>query len=75
MYVFSGYGIAFDGADSWSFGNDLARNVQLYISYIFSNNRKKNFLGLGEGPVNDINGTFGFSEKKVGINFDKAIIL
>ena len=46
MYVFSGYGIAFDGADSWSFGND-----------------------------NDINSTFGFSEKKVSINFDKAIIL
>ena len=26
MYVYSGYGIAFDGKGEWSFGNDYARN-------------------------------------------------
>ena len=29
-WVYSGYGIAFYGADSWSFGNDFARNVVLF---------------------------------------------
>ena len=27
MYVYSGYGIRFDSAGSWSFDNDTARNV------------------------------------------------
>ena len=26
-YVYSGYGIAFDGKGQWSFGNDYARNL------------------------------------------------
>ena len=47
-----------------------------YISVIyFRIIEKKNFLGLGEGPVNDINGTFGFSEKEISIDFNRAIIL
>ena len=28
-YVYSGYGITFDSAGSWSFGNDFARNVTI----------------------------------------------
>ena len=27
MYVYSGWGIAFDGKDEWSFGNEHPRNV------------------------------------------------
>ena len=28
--VYCGYGIVFDGAGSWNFGNDLARNVVIF---------------------------------------------
>ena len=28
MYI--GYGMAFDGTGSWSFGNDFARNVVIF---------------------------------------------
>ena len=28
-WLYGGYGIAFDGACSWNFGNDFARNVAL----------------------------------------------
>ena len=28
--VYSGYGIAFDGAGSWDFGSDDARNVVIF---------------------------------------------
>ena len=28
--VYSGYGIAFGGAGSWSFGNEFARNVVIF---------------------------------------------
>ena len=68
-YVYSGYGITFDSAGSWSFGNDFARNV---ISFGVDNslssqadNRKNNFLILGEGPTYGINKSFGSPEKKV----------
>ena len=30
-YISSGYGIAFDGAHLWSFGNDLARIVAIFL--------------------------------------------
>ena len=29
-YVYSGYGIAFDGAGSWNFGNNFARNFVIF---------------------------------------------
>ena len=28
--MYSGYGIAFDGAVLWSFGNDFARNIVIF---------------------------------------------
>ena len=28
--VYCGYGIVFDGAGSWNFGNDLTRNVVIF---------------------------------------------
>ena len=37
-----------------------------------SDNRKNNFLILGEGPTFNINGSFGSSEKKFNFNFIKA---
>ena len=29
-YLYSGYGIAFDGKGEWSFGNDSARNIIIF---------------------------------------------
>ena len=46
-WVYSGYGIAFDLADSWSFGNDFAWNaVSFGVDYSSSyhpDNHKNNF--------------------------------
>ena len=76
MYVYSGYGITFDGAGSWSFGNDFTRNAVIFgvdnISSSRSDNRKNNFLILREGPTYGINGSFVSPEKKFNINFTKA---
>ena len=30
VHMHSSYGIAFDGADPWSFGNDFVRNVVIF---------------------------------------------
>ena len=60
-YVYSGYEITFDSADSWSFDNDFARNCVIFVvnnSSSHSNNHKNNFLILGEHPTFRINGSF-----------------
>ena len=75
-YVYSGYGITFDSAGSWSFGYYFARNVTIFsVDNSLSshaNNHKNNFSILGEGPSYGINGRFGAPEKKFSINFRKA---
>ena len=75
-YVYSGYRITFDRAGSWSFDNDTAKNVIIIGVYNSSSshadNRKNNFLVLGEGPTFGINGSFGSPEKRFSINFSKA---
>ena len=72
-YKYSSYGITFDSAGSWSFGNDIARNVIIFSvdnsSSSNDDNRKNNFLVLGKGPTFRINGRFGSHEKKFSINF------
>ena len=54
-YVYSAYGITFDSAGSWSFGNHFAKNVITFgvdnSSTSHSDNRKNNFLILGAGPL------------------------
>ena len=74
-YVYSVYGVTFDSAGSWGFGNDFARNVIVFgvdnNSSSHSDNRKNNFLILGECPTYGINGSFGVPEKKFSINFTK----
>ena len=66
--VHSGYGIAFDGAGSWNFGNDFVRNVLIFVVDHVSSSHvddwKNNFLVLGEGPTSGINGSFGSPERK-----------
>ena len=74
--MYSGYGMRFDSAGSWSFDNDTARNVLIFCvdnsSSSYADNRKKYFLVLGKGPTFRINGSFGSPEKNVSINFRKA---
>ena len=74
--MYSGCGIAFDGAGEWSFNNGSARNVVIFAvdnnSSSNTDNRKNDFLFLGEGPTFGINGNFGPSEKTFSINFSKT---
>ena len=76
-HIYSGYGITFDSAGSWSFDNDFAGNVIIFgianSSSSHSDNRKNNFLILGGAPTYGINGSFGSPEKKFNINFTKVI--
>ena len=58
-YVYSGYGITFNGAGLWSFENDTAINVIIFGNddslFPYSDNRKNKFLVLGEGSTFRIN--------------------
>ena len=60
----SGYGLVFDGKDSWSFKDDFVRNVKIFGVDNSSSYLKSNFLILGEGDTFRINGGFGAPEKK-----------
>ena len=75
-YVHSGYGIAFDGVGSWSFGNGFARNDVIFgvdnISSPHADKRKNNFLVLGKGPTDVINGSVCAAEQKFSVNHTKA---
>ena len=66
-WVFSGYGIVFDGGDWWSFGNGTTRNVIIFgvdnSSSSYVDNLKNNFSILGKGLTFGINGNFGSLEK------------
>ena len=59
-------------------GNDHARNAIIFdvdnSSSSHSDNRKNNFLILGEGPTYGINGTFGSPEKKSSIKSRKNLV-
>ena len=63
-YVYSGYGITFDSASSWSFDNETARNVIIFgidnSSLFHAENRKNSLLMLGEGPSFSINLSINF---------------
>ena len=58
----NGYRIAFDSAGSLSFNNDIPRNVITFgvgnSSSYHTDNRKNNFLVLGERITIGINGSF-----------------
>ena len=75
-WLYSGYGIAFDGGDWWSFGNGTSRNVIIFGvdngSSSCVDNPKSNFLILSKDPPFGINGKFGSPEKKFSISFTKA---
>ena len=48
-WVYSGYGITFDSAGSWNFGNEFARNTVIFAvdnsSWSYTDNCTNNFLG------------------------------
>ena len=74
--MYSGYGIVFDEADEWNFGNDFARNVVIFgfdnNSSSHTDNRKINSIILDEGDIFHINGSFSALVKTFSINFSKA---
>ena len=47
-FTYNGWGIVFDGEDSWSFGNEFARNVETFgadnSSSSLTGNQTDNFL-------------------------------
>ena len=71
--MYSGYGIAFDGKDEWSFVSDYDRNVMIFgvdnSSSSHADNLKHNILILGEGVTFGINEGFGAPEKSLSISF------
>ena len=75
-YLYSEYVITFGSADSWRSDNNFALNVIIFgvdnSSSSHSDNRKNNFLILGEGRTYGINRSFGSPEKNFSINFTKA---
>ena len=66
-YVYSGYGITFNGKSEWSFDNDYTRNVIILevdnSSSSHTDSLKINFLISGEGDTFGINGSIGAPEK------------
>ena len=68
--------IAFDGEGEWICGNDYAKNVVIIgvdnSSSSHTDNRKNNFLVLGEGPTFGMDRSNGAAEKWFSINFSKA---
>ena len=66
-WMYSGYGLAFDGESKASLGNESARNVVICgidnSSPSHINNRKNDYLVLGERDTFGINESFGAPEK------------
>ena len=62
-WVYSGYGIAFDGKGEGSFVDESTMNALIFDvdnnSSSHTDNCKNNFLILGESPAFGINGSFG----------------
>ena len=74
-WVYTGYGITFDGRGSWSCSNDFAKNVVIFgvdnSSSSHADNCKNNVLVLGEGSTYNITGSFDIPEEKFCSNFTK----
>ena len=68
-YVSNEYGITFDTAGSWHFGNNFVRSVVIFgidnSSSSHADNRQNNFLVLGDDQTYGINGGFGSPEKSL----------
>ena len=75
-YGYSGYGIGFDRETSFSFGNEMGKNVIIFGVDMSSpakvDNRKKDILILCKGPTQGLEHTLS-AEKMYSINFTKKI--
>ena len=75
-YVYSGYGIALDGKVELNFGNDLAKNIIIFVidnsSSVHTDNLKSDFLNLGEGLTFGIKEDLVHQKGKIDIDFSKA---
>lgn len=71
IYVFSCYGITFDGAGWLYFDNEFARNTVMSdvvnSSSYLTDNLDNSFLVLGGGSTNDINDNVGTEKKRFSI--------
>ena len=76
-FTYNGWGIAFDVEGSWSFGNNFVENVAIFgvdnISSSDIDNRKNNFVVLGEGSTGNINDSIGGAGKKLPLTLVKQI--
>ena len=67
--MYSGYGVIFDSAFSWSIDNDTAGKVIIFgvdnSSSSHADKHKNSFSILWEGPTFDINGNFCSPEKSL----------
>ena len=76
-YVYRVYEIEFDGAGTWNFSNNFSTNFVIFSvddsSSSHTDNRKNNFLVLGEGwSADDLNDSVSATGKKYNIKFTKA---
>ena len=73
-YGYSAYGVGFDRETSFSFGNDIRKNVIIFgvdtSSSSKIDNRKRVILILGKGPTQGLEHRFS-EEKMYSINFTK----
>ena len=65
--MYSGYGVAFDGAGSWSFGDDCAKNG-IVLVLIIVHHLIEIIVKMLSYDINDI---FGSVEQMFSINFTK----
>ena len=76
-YKYSAYGIRFDKTGTFSIGNGFGRNNIIFGVYMSSSvhvdNNKKDFLILGEGPTQGLDGTKLTAEKNIQSNLLKMI--
>ena len=67
-FTYNGWRTTFDGESIWSFDNDTARNVVIFVVDNSSSpnidDPKNNFLVFGKGPTESINSIVGTAEKK-----------
>ena len=66
--MYSGYGVAFDGAGSWSLGDDCAKNGTVLV-LIIVHHLIEIIVKMLSYDINDI---FGSVEQMFSINFTKA---
>ena len=72
-YKYSGYGIWFNSKGNFSIGNGFGRNYIIFgiamCTSVHTDNKKKDILILGEGPIQGLEDTALTPEKKYWINF------